>query len=236
MYLGFSISFVLYLIVGLLGALGIEGKIPSIQKSEYNTMDYFSGEWQAPIIGILNFIYLFIVSPIFPYVGKNQALELIPKKTKDGISHLWMKASVVFSVVWFSWNILLIVVEISTVVVIGLITAVVNVYCLYFLPIWMTFKAKDYVFAQEGTDASIEIKEVGEKEEKFAFDAGKKSEDRYSLADTAVSESEEQSELTEAFLSEEKVIKLSLGQKILYLSVMGFGLSMLTLEIVSFFI
>ena len=162
MYLGFSISFVLYLIVGLLGALAIEGKIPSIQKSEYNTMDYFSGEWQAPIIGILNFIYLFIVSPIFPYVGKNQALELIPKKTKEGISHLWMKASVVFSLVWFSWNILLIVVEISTVIVIGLITSVVNVYCLYFLPIWMAFKAKDYVFADsEGKEIEVEIKDGG---------------------------------------------------------------------------
>lgn len=80
--MGFQSVFVLYLTVGILGALAIYGKVPPIEKVSYNTTDYFSGEWQAPVIGLLNFIYLFIISPIFLYVGKNQAIELIPKKKR----------------------------------------------------------------------------------------------------------------------------------------------------------
>lgn len=65
------------MIVGVLGALSIFGKNP-VKKN--NVMDYFSGSWQAPVIGFMSFFYLLLISPIFPYVSKNQAIELIPKK------------------------------------------------------------------------------------------------------------------------------------------------------------
>jgi hypothetical protein len=64
------------MIVGVLGALSIFGKHPA---KKNNVMDYFSGSWQAPIIGSMSFFYLFMISPIFPYVSKNQAIELILK-------------------------------------------------------------------------------------------------------------------------------------------------------------
>ena len=73
-YFGYLICLGLYLAVGILGSMAVYGKVPPIQKSSYNIIDYFSGQFQAPVIGFLNFIYLFIVSSIFPYVGKMQAL------------------------------------------------------------------------------------------------------------------------------------------------------------------
>lgn len=73
-YYGYAITTVLYLIVGVLGSLSIYGKVPKTKKEHYNIIDYFEGEAQAPIIGILNFFYLFLISPIFPFVSKNQAL------------------------------------------------------------------------------------------------------------------------------------------------------------------
>ena len=78
MYYGYLICLALYLTVGTLGSMAVYGKIPPMQKSSYNIIDYFSGQFQAPVIGFLNFVYLFIVSPILPYVGKVQVLQLIP--------------------------------------------------------------------------------------------------------------------------------------------------------------
>lgn len=62
----------LYIMVGVLGALSIYGRVPAIDKSSYNLIDYYSGEFQAPIIGCLTVAYLFMISPIFPFVAKNQ--------------------------------------------------------------------------------------------------------------------------------------------------------------------
>ena len=73
-YTGYLICLFLYLAVGVLGALAIYGRTPPVHKESYNIIDYFSGSFQSPVIGFLNFGYLFIVSAIFPFVGKNQAL------------------------------------------------------------------------------------------------------------------------------------------------------------------
>lgn len=70
-YIGYGITTVLYLLVGVLGALSIFGRHPD-KKS--NIIDYFSGSFQSPLIGFLNFVYLFLISAIFPYVSKNQFL------------------------------------------------------------------------------------------------------------------------------------------------------------------
>lgn len=75
-YLGFGISCILYFIVGVCGSLAIYGKNPS---KTSNVMDYFSGSWQAPLIGITNFIYFFMIFPIFPFVAKDQLISLVPK-------------------------------------------------------------------------------------------------------------------------------------------------------------
>lgn len=70
-YVGYGITTVLYLLVGVLGALSIFGKDP---KKHSNIIDYFSGKFQAPLIGFLVFLYLLSISAIFPYVSKNQAI------------------------------------------------------------------------------------------------------------------------------------------------------------------
>lgn len=82
MYLGYSLTIVFYLFVGILGALSIYGRVPPMDKSSYNIIDYYSGSFQAPVIGTLTFIYLFMISPIFPFVAKNQAMDLIPKQKR----------------------------------------------------------------------------------------------------------------------------------------------------------
>jgi amino acid permease len=74
-YIGFAISSILYFIVGVCGSLAIYGKHP-VKTS--NVLDYFSGQWQSPIIGFSNFIYFFMIFPIFPYVSKDQLVSLIP--------------------------------------------------------------------------------------------------------------------------------------------------------------
>ena len=81
-YLGYIICITLYIVVGGFGALAIFGRVPPMEKSSYNIIDYFSGSFQAPIIGFLNFSYLFMISPIFPFVSKGQAQELIPKERR----------------------------------------------------------------------------------------------------------------------------------------------------------
>jgi Mn2+/Fe2+ NRAMP family transporter len=144
-YIGYTICLFLYLAVGVLGALAIYGRVPPMEKESYNIIDYFSGSFQAPVIGFLNFSYLFCVSPIFPFVGKTQALELIPKEKRERIPNIWMKATVVFALIWIPCNTLFIVFDTSPVVVIGFITTVMAFYTMYFLPIAMTFKAGDYL-------------------------------------------------------------------------------------------
>jgi amino acid permease len=69
-YIGYGITTVLYILVGVLGALAIYHR--GVDK--HNIIEYFSGSFQAPLIGFLIFIYLFLISPIFPYVAKNQAI------------------------------------------------------------------------------------------------------------------------------------------------------------------
>ena len=144
-YWGFGICMVMYVIVGVLGALAIYGKVPPIQKSSYNIIDYFSGEFQAPIIGFLNVLYLFMISPIFPFVSKNQALELIPKERKDKISKLWLKSTVIFSVLWIACCTLFILLDTSPTVVIGFISTVMAYFVTYFLPVFMSLKAGNYI-------------------------------------------------------------------------------------------
>ena len=75
MYFGYGLAMGMYLLVGTLGGLAIYGKNP---EKNSNILDYFNGSFQAPLIGILTFLYLFCISPIFPYVSKIQAQDLIP--------------------------------------------------------------------------------------------------------------------------------------------------------------
>lgn len=132
----------LYILVGVLGALSIYGRNP---EKNSNIIDYFSGSFQSPLIGFLIFSYLFLISAIFPYVSKNQALELIPKDKKDKISNLWLKASLIFGVIWLIMNSLFIIFDTSPLIVISFISAVMGFYIMYFLPIYMTIKPGNYV-------------------------------------------------------------------------------------------
>jgi ABC-type phosphate transport system permease subunit len=74
-YIGYGITLLLYLAVGIIGSLAIHGFHP-VKKN--NVMDYFSGSWQAPFIGILNFLYFFLIVPIFPFVAKSQIYDVLP--------------------------------------------------------------------------------------------------------------------------------------------------------------
>lgn len=142
MYIGYAITTILYLLVGVLGALAIYGKTPA-KKS--NIIDYFSGSFQSPLIGFLNFLYLSSISAIFPYVAKNQALELIPQSKRDAIPNLWLKASIIFGVAWLIMNTLFIIFDTSPIFVISFISAVTVFYITYFLPIFLTIKKGEYV-------------------------------------------------------------------------------------------
>ena len=42
-YFGYIITLFLYIIVGVLGALAVYGRVPPMEKSSYNIIDYFSG-------------------------------------------------------------------------------------------------------------------------------------------------------------------------------------------------
>jgi len=64
--------------VGVLGALSIYGRNPVVVKDTYNIIDYYPGTIQAPIIGFLTVAYIFMISPIFPYICKNQITHLLP--------------------------------------------------------------------------------------------------------------------------------------------------------------
>ena len=90
-------------------------------------------------------MYLFLISPIFPFVSKNQALELIPKEKKEKIPKIWLKATVLFAILWIPLNILFIMLDTSPNVVIGFISTVMAYYVTYFLPIFMTFRVGNYI-------------------------------------------------------------------------------------------
>ena len=120
--------------------------MPVTHKDHYNIIDYFEGQPQAPIIGILNFLYLFLISPIFPFVSKNQALELLSKKKREQIPNIWTKATVIFAALWIPLNILFILFDTSPNVVIGFISTVMAFYVTYFLPVFMSIKVGNYLF------------------------------------------------------------------------------------------
>lgn len=129
------------MLVGVVGALAIFHK-PKTEGD--NIISYFKGSFQSPLIGILTFLYLLMISPIFPYVTKNQIIEVIPKKTKDTIPNLWMRVSIIYAFVWLSVNSLFIIFDTSPMKVISFISAVMAFYVTYFLPIFMTIKPGDY--------------------------------------------------------------------------------------------
>ena len=136
--------------------MAIYGRVPPMEKSSYNIIDYFSGSFQAPIIGFLNFSYLFMISPIFPFVNKNQALELIPKEKREKIPKLWLKSTILYSLIWIPCNTLFIIFETSPVIVIGFISTVMAFFITYFLPILMTLKIGNYVAKEVVNTASAE--------------------------------------------------------------------------------
>jgi hypothetical protein len=78
-YFAYGIATIFYMSVGVLGALSIYGRSPSVVKDTYNIIDFYPGAIQAPIIGFLTVAYIFMISPIFPYVAKNQISHLIPE-------------------------------------------------------------------------------------------------------------------------------------------------------------
>jgi hypothetical protein len=66
-------------------------------------MDYFSGQWQAPVIGFTNFIYFLMIFPIFPYVAKDQLVSLVPKNIKEK-QNFSLIVSLIFVVFWLGIN------------------------------------------------------------------------------------------------------------------------------------
>ena len=141
----------LYLIVGILGALAIYGKEV---KNAKNITDFFADSWQAPTMGFLCFFYLFVISPIFPYVSKNQMLELIPEDRREKTSNLWMKITVAYSVVWVPMNLLFVLFDTSPILLISFISAVVFFFITYFLPIMMVLRKQDYSEAAQNPELS----------------------------------------------------------------------------------
>ena len=101
-----------------------------------------------------------MISPIYPFVSKRQALELIPKERREKIPRLELKATVVYSLIWIPCNTLFIVLEISPVAVIGFISTVMAFFCTYLFPVMMTFKVGDYV-RKEVVKASWKGEQVG---------------------------------------------------------------------------
>ena len=151
-YYAYAIALILYVAVGVLGALSIYGRVPGVDKSSYNIIDYYSGEFQAPIIGFLTVAYLFMISPIFPFVAKNQISELIPEERRKKIPKLFIKASVIYSILWVPCNVAFVVFETSPTVVIGFASTVTAYYVTYFLPVIMTLKLGNFVAKSVKTD------------------------------------------------------------------------------------
>ena len=136
-YLGFGISCFLYFIVGVCGSLAIYGKHP--QKTS-NVMDYFSGSWQAPLIGIANFIYFLMIIPIFPFVAKNQLISLVPKQTQSH-PRFNLIVTVLFAIVWLGINTFFVLSESSPGQLMGFLGSVVSFYFTYFLPGYIMLRA-----------------------------------------------------------------------------------------------
>jgi amino acid permease len=212
-YIGFGLTTVLYMLVGVLGALSIFGKDKG--KGHEDIIDYFNGSFQSPLIGSLTFLYLFLISPIFPYVSKNQALELLPKKKRDGISNLWLKSSAIFGICWIPMNILFIMFETSPVIVIGFISTVMAFYITYFLPIYMTIKVGNFqetpANEEDNTDSLIVP-----------------SDDEGRLR-------QGESLLTEGDLQVIEQQPVQLWQKGLYLCILAYGVFILICELISLF-
>jgi amino acid permease len=227
-YSGYAVTTVLYLIVGVLGALSIYGRVPTMDKASYNIIDYFSGQFQAPIIGFLTFLYLFMISPIFPYVSKNQAIELIPKEKREKIPRLWLKVTVIFSILWFICNILFILLDTAPTVVIGFISTVLSYYVTYFLPIFMCFKVGDYV--AKGVPQNLEESLIVHEKE---GDIETAESNTLMAAKPPLQNESIITEYNQTVVEEGPPKQKWL--KIFYFSVLGYGTVMLIFELISFF-
>lgn len=126
--------------------MSIYGRVPVQDKASYNIIDYYSGSFQAPLIGALTVAYLFMISPIFPFVAKNQITKLIPENRRNKISMLGIKASLVYSLLWVPCNLVFVLWEVSPALVINFISTVTAYFIAYLMPVMMTLKAGNYVF------------------------------------------------------------------------------------------
>ena len=90
-----------------------------------------------------------MISPIFPYVSKNQILQLIPEEKKESIDHLFLKASAVFSAVWIPCNTAFLIIGTTPTLVISFTSTVLGYYAMYFLPVIISFKVGNYVASSD---------------------------------------------------------------------------------------
>ena len=68
-------TWVINLLVGVLGALALYGKHP---KDNSSVVGYFQGKWQAYVFSFSLTVYLITIYPIFPYVTRQQILAVLP--------------------------------------------------------------------------------------------------------------------------------------------------------------
>jgi amino acid permease len=134
-FMGYGLTMFLYTFVGVAGSLAIYGLKPV---NTANIMDYFVGQWQAPVIGLTTVLYLLIVFPIFPYVSKNQLTGLFAKETRETPRFKRMVRYIFFAV-WICVNTGFTLTEANPKVIMGFIGAVVSSYFTYFLPVMMVF-------------------------------------------------------------------------------------------------
>jgi hypothetical protein len=58
---------------------------------------------------------------------------------------LWLKVTIIFSVLWLAANTAFVILDIAATSVIGFISTVSVYYITYFLPVFMSFKMGDFV-------------------------------------------------------------------------------------------
>jgi hypothetical protein len=109
------------------------------------------GQWQAPVMGISNFIYFLLIFPIFPYISKNQLISLLSPEIKSQ-PHFNKYKTLTFVLSFIGLCTFFILSETSPGKVLGFIGSVVAFFFTYMAPSMIMLKAgkTQYIIKNEG--------------------------------------------------------------------------------------
>ena len=139
--IGYSLSSIFYLLVGVIGFLAILGRNPTDDHPQ-TIMDYFEKDSFSPVlIELLYFIKLGSTYPIFCFLSKSQLLSIFnQKEEEDEQNDKNWKFSMAYNTLYMGLGMICVLNNINLTFAIGFSAAVFGFLFVYLIPIYLHLK------------------------------------------------------------------------------------------------